>query len=214
MRQKKKEKRVLFLTSHSIDLLQKKLSLSGNSFQTTYFVSSCFSFCIWHSLYQPFAYFNLVLYLLFHSSSVCLRLFLSISVPLLGSMYFLSLLSALCSVQFLVSFANVSIHFYWLSSFAWCESRTTVILFTPPVGGVWLGSYLISVICTCIPQGSTAWMSLKDLHVYLTVLVYILIKDVSFSAYQWVQFRTTHMSCFSVLHRCWWYQHVICCRVT
>lgn len=60
------------------------------------------------------------LYFLFHSISVCLCLFLSIYVPLLSSVYFLSLLSALCSVQFLISFANVYIHFYWLSSVAQC----------------------------------------------------------------------------------------------
>lgn len=59
-------------------------------------------------------------------------------------------------------------------------------LFSCPL--LWVESglvpYLISVICTCRPQGSTAWMSPEHVPVYLTVTVYTLIKDVFFPAYQ------------------------------
>lgn len=34
-----------------------------------------------------------------------------------------------------------------------------------------------------------SWMSLKDVHVYLPVLVYTLKEDMLFSAYQWVQLK-------------------------
>lgn len=58
----------------------------------------------------------------------------------------------LCShYLFLLSFPNVTVHFYSLMLVAQCQSWTTVILFPPPVGGVWLGPYIISVICTCHP---------------------------------------------------------------
>ena len=94
------------------------------------------------SISTHFLYFCFTLVLF-----VCL--FLSIYVPLLSSVYFLSLLSALCSVQFLISFPDVSIHFYWLSSVSLGPQ-----LFSLPLSGWSLAwsPYLISVICTCIPQ--------------------------------------------------------------
>ncbi len=145
------EKHVLFLTSHS-DVLKKAQSILKfiSNLLILFHPVSCFlsdAVCA-----NPLPFFSPLSLYFFHFISVCLCLFFPFMLPCYP-LYFLSLLSALCSVRFLISFPNVSIRFYWLSSVARCESWTTVILFTPPVGGVWLGPHLISVICTCIPQG-------------------------------------------------------------
>lgn len=122
---------------------------------------------------------------------VCLSLLYMWYVLLLACVDFLSLLSEHYSVQFLLIFANVF-------SFLLVHVSLGPQLFslTPPVGGVWLGPYFISVICTCAPWGRTAWMSLKDVHVHLTVLVYTLIKDLCYSAHQWVPFRDNAFGVF------------------
>lgn len=136
-------------------------------------------------LIQSDLYFCLLVSLYF-----CLSLFVPIYLCSPVSLFVFPV-STQCSVRFLVSFSNVSIHFYGSPSVARvCESLTKVILFTHPVGGAWFGPYLISVICTCIPPGAAlpGWAR-KSVHVYLTVPVYTLVKDMSFSLYQWVQFK-------------------------
>lgn len=111
---------------------------------------------------------------------------------------FLFVLNSLCShYLFLLSFPNVTVHFYSLMLVAQCLSWTTVILFPPPLGGAWLGPYIISVICTCHPQGSATW-PIHRMPVHLTVTVCSLIKDVSFAAYRWVQLKDNSVSLASL----------------
>lgn len=146
---------VLFLTSYS-DLLKKKESGSILKFiLTTYLIHSVSHFlsgavCI-NTL--PNSIWSLFFVCLFVSLYFCLSLFVPIYLCSPVSLFVFPV-STQCSVRFLVSFSNVSIHFYGSPSVARvCESLTKVILFTHPVGGAWFGPYLISVICTCIPPG-------------------------------------------------------------
>lgn len=85
--------------------------------------------------------------------------------------------------NFLISFLNMFLFIsIWLSSvFSMWVSDHSSALHPPPVGGVLAWSLTLSLSSVhASPGGSTAWVSLKDVHVYLTAPVYTLIKDVSF----------------------------------
>lgn len=87
-------------------------------------------------------------------------------------MYFLSLLSALCSVRFLISFANVlfiSIGYRLLLD----VSLGPQLFFLPLL---WVESGLVPTLSL-----SSVHAFLKDVHVHLTVPVYTLIGCVFFS---------------------------------
>lgn len=137
-----------------------------------------------------------ILLFIFYSTYVCLCLILSIYVPLLSSVYFLSLLSALCSIQFLISFL---ICFYSFLLVIVCCSMWVLdhsYAFYPSYG-LWVESgwslpylchlYMHSPRQHCLgePKGYACIPDSTCLHSY---------KGLSFSAYQWVQFKdNTHL---------------------
>lgn len=138
------------------------------------FVSSCSLFLLCDYYVTAFLYQSV---LCFPLVQFCLRTVFMSPVSLsVFPVYSVHSVSSKFSI-----FANVSIHYYGLSSVAQCERPQ---LFSLPLQ---LGSslawslYLIAVICTCIlPR----WHSPKDVHVHLTVTVYTFTKHLSFSAYQ------------------------------
>lgn len=114
----------------------------------------------------------------------CLSMFLSISVPTISHLYFLSPLE--CSVQFLIYFANVSIRVYlviicWKM---WVLDQSNSLYPSCGKSLAWSLPYLCHLYMPhSTPSPNTAtpgWAQTKHVHVHLTVPVYTLIKDVFF----------------------------------
>lgn len=138
------EKRVLFCITH-FDVLKKTLNESSNSFQTSFFfhpvlISYQIQFVLTVCLFSiPFLFVWLQFYL-------CLFVPI-IYVPLLACVNFLSLLSELCSVQFLIFFANVFYSFLLVY--------------------VSLGPQLFSLLLLWVESSLVPILSLSSVHVSL-----------------------------------------------